>query len=51
MSVVALTDEHNMFGAVDLQLKAQKMDVKPIFGLEVCIQKTYSSSPQKTMGA
>ena len=39
MSAVALTDEHNMFGAVDLQLKAQKMDVKPIFGLEVCIQK------------
>ena len=35
MDTVALTDEHNMFGAVDFQLKAKKSELKPIFGLEL----------------
>lgn len=35
MSSVAITDEHNMFGAVDFQLKAKKANLKPIFGTEV----------------
>ena len=35
MSSVAITDEHNMFGAVDFQLKAKKAQLKPIFGTEV----------------
>jgi DNA polymerase III subunit alpha len=35
MTSVGITDEHNMFGAVDFQLKAKKAGIKPIFGLEV----------------
>ena len=35
MKSVGITDEHNMFGAVDFQLKAKSAGIKPIFGLEV----------------
>ncbi len=35
MSAVAMTDMHNLFGAVDFYLSAQKAGVKPILGCEV----------------
>ena len=45
MDTVALTDEHNMFGAVDFQLKAKKAELKPIFGLEIRLADA-RSNPQ-----
>lgn len=38
MSSVAITDTHNLFGAVDFYLSAQKRGIKPILGCEVLIQ-------------
>ncbi len=35
MSAVAMTDLHNLFGAVDFYLSAKKAGVKPILGCEV----------------
>ncbi|NBU20933.1 PHP domain-containing protein, partial [bacterium] len=35
MSSVAITDTHNLFGAIDFYLTAQKAGIKPIIGCEV----------------
>ena len=35
MNTVAMTDRHQLFGAVDFQLKCKKSGVKPIFGTEL----------------
>ena len=35
MSAVAMTDSHNLFGAIDFYLSAKKAGVKPIIGCEV----------------
>ncbi len=34
---IALTDYHVMYGALDFFIKAKKMGIKPIFGLEVSV--------------
>src|SRR5690348_2490135 len=35
MDAIAITDTHNLFGAIDFYLEAQKAGVKPIIGCEV----------------
>src|SRR5436309_1783012 len=35
MSAVAMTDTHNLFGAIDFYLSAKKAGVKPIIGCEI----------------
>ena len=35
MSSIAITDTHNLFGAIDFYLEAQKAGIKPIIGCEV----------------
>src|SRR3954463_8195535 len=35
MSAVAITDTHNLFGAIDFYLSAKKAGVKPIIGCEI----------------
>jgi len=37
MDAVAITDEGNMYGAVEFQAKARKAGVKPLFGAEVFV--------------
>ena len=41
---VALTDTHNMYGAVEFYKKAKDMDMRPILGVTLFIQET--ESPQ-----
>src|SRR3954462_13493207 len=35
MSSVAITDTHNLFGAIDFYLSAKKAGIKPIVGCEI----------------
>jgi len=35
MSAVAMTDSHNLFGAIDFYLSAKKAGVKPVIGCEI----------------
>ncbi len=35
MAAVAITDTHNLFGAIDFYLSAQKAGIKPIIGCEI----------------
>jgi DNA polymerase III subunit alpha len=35
MSSIAMTDTHNLFGAIDFYLSAKKMNIKPIIGCEI----------------
>ncbi len=54
MPAVAMTDTHNLFGAIDFYMSAKKAGVKPIIGCEILyapqgrtsLQPTHSSSPR-----
>ena len=46
MDTIAITDRHQMFGAVDFQQKCQKNGIKPIFGTEVLYLPSRSSTEE-----
>ncbi len=50
MSAVAMTDLHNLFGAVDFYQSAKKSGVKPILGCEVIYAPQGRSSIQQSQG-
>jgi len=53
MSSIALTDNGNMFGAIDFYKTCEKNKIKPIFGLEILIDpkgiQDKSASPDKIL--
>lgn len=48
MSAVAITDTHNLFGAIDFYLSAKKAGVKPIIGCEIFYSPQGRSAVQQT---
>jgi len=50
MSAVAMTDLHNLFGAVDFYNSAKKAGVKPVLGCEIIYAPNGRNSVQQTQG-
>lgn len=48
MSAVAITDTHNLFGAIDFYLSAKKAGVKPIVGCEIFYAPNGRTAVQQT---
>ncbi len=51
MDTVAITDSHNLFGAIDFYLSAKKIGVKPIIGCEIFYAPNGLNSVQQTQAA
>ncbi|MFZ9596033.1 MAG: PHP domain-containing protein, partial [Bdellovibrionia bacterium] len=50
MSAVAMTDTHNLFGAIDFYQAAKKAGVKPIIGCEIFFAPFGRNVMQKPLG-
>ena len=46
MDAVAVTDRHNLYGAVELQKACKKAGIKPIFGCEVAVVERDRTDPK-----
>ena len=51
MKAIAITDTHNLFGAIDFYLSAKKAGVKPIIGCEVIYAPEGRSTLSNSAGA
>ena len=46
MTAIAMTDEGNMFGAVDFYKRAKKAGLKPILGVQLAVEDPAASTPK-----